>query len=288
VESEVPTGRVSQGRPAGDFQLICNDESGTINVAAAVRKGTNFGVRATTWHRKFPVEVVLRKRHGSGPEAHYEMAVELDSFARAVLELEITVPPKEATPIHLFVAHLKSKLPMALDRDDLTEAVKPHAAALGSVLSTIRRSAEAGALRVILTKLMKGTKTPMLVMGDLNDAPGSVTTSVITQDPPFRLFAQSNIGTTSDCGLYSANLLQDLHSFRDVFYTYIHEGRHESLDHILVSEQFYDHSKHREWSMSRLEVFNDHLDERISDRDLIRLRSDHATVTAEFMRHPAD
>lgn len=277
---------VKAGRLA-DFQLVCADETNTINVAAAVRNNAGFDVRTMKWHQKFPEEVVLRKRHGEGPEALYSMSVELGRFARKVLEIEIDTPPQAAAPIHLFVAHLKSKLPMSLDKNDLTDAVKHHTEALGSVLSTIRRTAEAGALRVILTKLMKGSHTPVIVMGDLNDGPNSVTNSIITQDPPFRLRAQSTTGCRSDCGLYSAMMLQELHSFRDVFYTYIHEGRHESLDHVLVSEQFYDHSNQRQWSLSRLEVFNDHLDERQSHAELIRLRSDHAGVIAEFLRDPA-
>ncbi|NJK32038.1 MAG: endonuclease/exonuclease/phosphatase family protein [Deltaproteobacteria bacterium] len=270
-----------------DFQLICADETNTINVAAAVRNNSGFKVRGMQWHEKFPEEVVLRKRQGEGPEALYEMSVEIGRFARKLLELDIDTPPQAAPPIRLFVAHLKSKLPMELDKGDLSDAVKPHAQALGSVLSTIRRTAEAGALRVILTKLMKGTNLPVVVIGDLNDAPSSVTTSIISQEPSFRLRAQSTAGCRSDCGLYSAMMLQELHSFRDVFYTYIHEGRHESLDHVLVSEQFYDYSEQRQWSLSRLEVFNDHLDERQSHAELIRLRSDHAGMVAEFVRDPA-
>lgn len=45
----------------------------------------------------------------------------------------------------------------------------PHANALGQAMSTIRRTAQATALRVLLTEVMKGTVTPVIVLGDVND-----------------------------------------------------------------------------------------------------------------------
>src|SRR4051794_32563258 len=42
-------------------------------------------------------------------------------------------------------------------------------------------------------------------------------------------------------------------------YTYVHEDLRESLDHVPVSEQFYDNSRNRRWSFDGLVTNNDHL-----------------------------
>ena len=47
---------------------------------------------------------------------------------------------------------------------------KNHAQAIGGAMSTIRRTAEATALRILLTRAMKGTVTPVIVLGDLASA----------------------------------------------------------------------------------------------------------------------
>jgi hypothetical protein len=66
---------------------------------------------------------------------------------------------------------------------------------------------------------------------------------------------------------------------------YIHKGKHESLDHILVSEQFYDYSEKRQWSFRELRVVNDHLDE-LETKAAKRLQSDHGAVAAAFEFDP--
>ncbi len=68
---------------------------------------------------------------------------------------------------------------------------------------------------------------------------------------------------------------------RDVYYTHIHNDRRESLDHILVSEQFYDYSKKRKWNFKKMHIFNDHLE----DDD--KTTSDHAPLYAIFVYHSA-
>ena len=52
------------------------------------------------------------------------------------------------------MTHFKSKLPTRSTSEpwfDETDLYKPHVTALGAALSTIRRTAEATALRVLLT-----------------------------------------------------------------------------------------------------------------------------------------
>jgi hypothetical protein len=41
----------------------------------------------------------------------------------------------------------------------------------------------------------------------------------------------------------------------------VHQDLRESLDHVLVSEQFYDHSRNRLWLFDGLAINNDHLND---------------------------
>ena len=54
----------------------------------------------------------------------------------------------------------------------------------------------------------------------------------------------------------------------------------------LVSEQFYDYSKKRQWGFRDLRVLNDHLEER-TDEELARVYSDHGGLAATFDYYPA-
>ena len=155
----------------------------------------------------------------------------------------------------MFVAHLKSKLPTQINGetwyDADPETYRDHRNALGGAISTIRRTAEATALRVLLTEVMKGTQTPVLVLGDLNDGQHSNTINILTEQPNY-LVGESQGG--ADIGLYSAQTLQEYRDTRDVYYTHVHQDLRESLDHVLVSEQFYDHSRQRQWLFDGLSI----------------------------------
>ncbi|MEM9736285.1 MAG: hypothetical protein AAF908_06735, partial [Pseudomonadota bacterium] len=71
---------------------------------------------------------------------------------------------------------------------------------------------------------------------------------------------QRNVtGKRADMGLWSCETLMHLRTQSHTNYSHIYENRLEMLDHILVSEEFYDHSNRREWSFRYAEIFNDHL-----------------------------
>ena len=111
---------------------------------------------------------------------------------------------------------------------------------------------------MLLTDVMKGTETPVLVLGDINDGQHSNTINILTEQPNY-LVGESQGG--ADIGLYSAQTLQEYRDTRDVYYTHVHQDLRESLDHVLVSEQFYDHSLRRRWLFDGLSISNDHLNE---------------------------
>ena len=268
----------------GEYKLVASDDNPSgIDNAVAVRKPHK--VTSSKWIQKFPDETVLKKRKGSSNEPDYQMAVAIDKFSRSLLHVNVKIDMgQNVAPIKLIVlaAHLKSKLPIRLDSQESSKpSIKRHATALGQAMASIRRTAEAAAVRVILNKLMKGNDNPVVVLGDLNNTEDSVSTAIITGQPNFRLFADSKVGSKSDAGLYPASSMQGYRSLKDVIFTHIFNGRRETLDHILVSEQFYDYSRRRIWSFNNMRCFNDYLD------DDNKSTSDHGAVCATFDYNPA-
>lgn len=129
---------------------------------------------------------------------------------------------------------------------------------------------------------MKGTNTPVIVMGDLNDAQHSNTLNILTGQPNYLLSGLSEGG--SDVDLYSVGTLQKYRSQRDVYYTHVFNKTRESLDHILVSQEFYDNSRKRIWAFKGMEIANDHLN---SDDHKENGSSDHGIVRVTFEYRPA-
>lgn len=263
-----------------------------IAVAAAVRKP--WRVQERLLHKTFPDGFRLIKRgHGEvGAQAERtddDIDVQIRFFSRTVMELVLVRDGlNDLPPLHVLCAHLKSKLPTQLDPvESKLEALKPHRTELGAALSTIRRTAEAAALRMILTDLTKNDATRAVVLiGDLNDGAHSNTLAILSAQPPFRRYIKSQTGRTSDAGMYPVTFLQALADFQDVAYTHLYQGEREQLDHVLVSEQFYDHSKNRCWSFKEQRIWNDHLVEDGVTGPL-RASSDHGVVCARFVWDPA-
>jgi endonuclease/exonuclease/phosphatase family metal-dependent hydrolase len=147
---------------------------------------------------------------------------------------------------------------------------------LGAALSTIRRTAEASALRFLLTDAMKGTRTPVIVLGDINDGQNSNTANILTEQSRY-LVGDSLRG--GDVSLYTAQTLQEYRSSRDVYYTHIFQDMIKSLDHVLVSEEFYDNSRKRLWMFDGMTVNNDHLN--FADHKQSGT-NDHGLICAHF------
>lgn len=252
-----------------------------IAVAAVVRDP--WEVREKRLHKSFPDGFVLTKRGGARDPEDNEIHVQVDKFARTVLDLELGHKDHpDLPPVRVLCAHLKSKLATRLDREERDrDEVRLHAAALGAAISTIRRTAEAAALRIVANGLMRDTNVPVVVLGDLNDGAFSNTLGILSEQPSYRLFADSRAGSRSDRGLYAASQLQEYRALRDVGYTHDHKGVKEILDHVLVSEQFYDHSRNRVWSFRDMRIWNDHVDEDGGSS------SDHGLVRASFDYNPA-
>lgn len=277
-----------------DYDLIARDAPGRgqPQVALAIRKdrhGESTLLDGADWIASFPDTFKfegLREEDG----ASEEITITIDKFSRPVLRAQIQPQGRNPKPpvVNLFVAHLKSKGPARLSfAAPRPIALQEHSAITKSAVSHVRRVMEAGALRALLDPLMKEEDdddlSPVVVMGDLNDSVTSVTNELLSNQPSYRVIEKSTAGGRSDKGLYSAERLQQLRSQRDVYYSYIYKNKLESLDHVMVSEEFYDHSRKRQWSFRETEVFNDHLNRKAFKKDGA---PDHGQIKACFDWNP--
>ncbi len=266
-----------------DYRLLApgNHQGQRIVCAGAVRKAILVG--DPEWIEDFPDKFILRS---GGDDAQTSgISVAIDSFSRPVLHFKVR-PRSNGKTISVYVAHFKSKAPTGLYREGWyrndTTFYSKHSSALGAAVSTIRRTAEAAALRMVLTEEMKGNENPVVVLGDLNDSQHSNTLNILTGQPNYLLSGLSKGG--SDTALYSVGTLQEYRSLRDVYYTHVFRNTRESLDHILVSQEFYDNSRKRIWAFKGMELSNDHLNQ---DDHKETGTSDHGVVRARFEYRPS-
>lgn len=266
-----------------DYDLLIpeNHQGGKIVCAGAVRKGLLVG--DPQWIVGFPDAFKLESRGDDAQTA--EISVQIDSFSRPVLNFTIQ-PREDREPVHIYVCHLKSKGPTKVFREPWFNAnrdlYQKHTESIGSSISTIRRTAEATALRIIMTEEMKDTDTPVVVLGDVNDGVHSNTMNILSSQPTFLTGLRPGGG---DIDLYTTQILQTYRSERDVYYTHEYKNTRESLDQILVSQEFYDHSRRRIWAFDGLTVNNDHLN---FDDHKESGTNDHGIVKANFIYAPVD
>lgn len=252
-----------------------------IQVALALRKGMLRD--EPEWIEDLPEDARFIDLQ-EARDAEESVSVTIRRFSRPLLRARVN--KADGTPdITVYVAHLKSKGPTALRDHDDNPVLRRNRFIAQTVVSHIRRMVEAGAFRAILNKRMRGNDDPVVVLGDLNDATTSVSTELLTGNPGYRFFAKSTAGGKSDMGLYTVEKLQQLRSFRHVYYTYVFRNQMESLDHILVSDAFYDHSAIRRWSFREMRVLNDHLTTTEADRKRLGF-NDHGIIVARFDWNP--
>jgi len=266
---------------ANEYDLLTPPDAngGKINCAAIVRKGLLSG--EPEWISKFPDKFVLQTS-GDDPQTP-AIEVNIRGFSRPVLHFTIK-PRTNVADVHIYVCHFKSKGPTKVQTEPWFKANKTiyskHATALGGALSTIRRTAEAAALRFILSEQMKGNDTPVIVLGDINDGQHSNTQNILTEQPKY--LVGDSVGG-GDVSLYTVQTLQEYRDTRDVYYTHVHQDIRESLDHILVSQEFYDNSRNRIWLFDGMVVNNDHLN---FDQHKEDGTNDHGIIRAVFKYKP--
>jgi endonuclease/exonuclease/phosphatase family metal-dependent hydrolase len=150
---------------------------------------------------------------------------------RGVLRVRVT---SAGVPVDLVTCHLKSKL-LTFPGDRFTPRDEGERARFGAY-ALYQRAAEAVTVRSVADGLLdgRGDARPVVVLGDLNDEPAAGTTQILPGPPG------SEIGTDGfdrpDRGdpwrLWNlAPLVPEERRFTRIF-----RGRHELVDHILVSQ----------------------------------------------------
>lgn len=210
------------------------------------------------------------------------LVIPFTEFSRPILKAEIEIPLGHKFIV--FVAHLKSKRPLIpddVDRHDPLEISK------GAARSLLLRASEANALRTILMESLKNRNAPVITLGDLNDTHTSVTTQIISGQAPPRHWSMEQKKKLWDILLYHVKDIQARQSSKDVYYTHIHNGHYESLDHIMVSQELVKENPNRIGRVVYVRTFNDHIvDQTFSSKEINCWESDHAQVVATIELDP--
>jgi predicted extracellular nuclease len=202
------------------------------------------------------------------------LKVPFTEFSRPVIVC--TVKVRKDLHITVVVAHLKSKRPKIAEGADPNDPVE---IAKGQCRSLLLRAAEANALRHVLMDVLEYRKQPVIVMGDLNDNDRSVTTRIISGQAPNRHMPMDRKIHIWDTLLYHVKDIQSRVSYSDVYYTHIHNGHHEALDHIMVSQELVRENPNHVGRVGYVRVLNDHLiDQTLSEERIPNWQSDHAQV----------
>jgi endonuclease/exonuclease/phosphatase family metal-dependent hydrolase len=184
-----------------------------------------------------------------------------DRFTRAPLHAAVVVAPD--VTVDVVVVHLKSRRPDYRNGDTGED---PQLYALACLRSLVRRGTEAAALRVLMTDLARTRKRARVVLGDFNDVADSVTTGIVL-----------GVGTPMAGRLFDACQLQRRQDhLRHVGFSCLHEGRHSTIDHILVSEEFNAALPNAIGEVVDVVYLNDHLDLELPQA------SDHGQVLARI------
>jgi endonuclease/exonuclease/phosphatase family metal-dependent hydrolase len=208
------------------------------------------------------------------------LEIPIQKFSRPVLKAHIQLP--QGLVLTFLVAHLKSKRPT------FPEGIHPENAnmlerAKGEARSSIRRLMEALALRSIILEEVENNQHPLIIVGDLNDNDLAVSTQLVSGEPPFRNMPQDVKQRIWDNVLYHTKAIQARKSYQDFYYTHIHNGHHEALDHIMVSQEWVSENPKSIGRVAYVRILNDHLiDETLSEEKVPEWQSDHAQVVASI------
>ena len=176
-------------------------------------------------------------------------------------------------PITIITAHLKSKRAFFL-RDEngnlLEDMDDPNIRIRAKLRSLCMRAAEAASIRMSIMERLHHTREPLILLGDMNDVTGSVTTQLMTETGEVNYDKSMR-----DVALFDAARIQARYGWmKDVAYTHIHQGMPEVIDQLFVSEEFLPDSKFSLGRVERVDYFNDHLKwdyaDRVIDHGIIR------------------
>ena len=195
-------------------------------------------------------------------------------FHRPVFQVEVELPGGRTAVV--LIVHLKSKRPMI---DDGHYRRDPWEQSRGQARSLVMRACEAAALRWIILKQVRNHETPLILLGDLNDSTHAVTSDILQGDHPQRYYPPEVKKKLWDILLYSCGDLQVRKSYKDVYYTHLHDSHYESLDHIFVSQEFVNENPKHLAAVEYMRLYHDHLlDPALTDEKPRTWISDHGAV----------
>ncbi len=182
-------------------------------------------------------------------------------------------------PITIITAHLKSKRAFFL-RDEagnlLEDMDDPNIRVRAKLRSLCMRASEAASIRMSIIERLHHTREPLILLGDMNDVTGSVTTQLMTETGEVNYDKSMR-----DVALFDAARIQARYGWmKDVAYTHIYQGMPEVIDQLFVSEEFLPDSKFALGHVERVDYFNDHLKWDYEDRVI-----DHGIIRAKIKLH---
>jgi endonuclease/exonuclease/phosphatase family metal-dependent hydrolase len=269
---------------AGNAHIVAPGASKAENLKGRVAQRPRLGLIS-----RFPVADVMSISHFPDTARIHiplrvtdgsitDVPVTIDQFQRPVLKARINL---EAMSILVFVAHLKSKGPMIGPGEDGQD---PWLASMGMARATMVRAAEAVALRHLILNELVRSKTPVIVLGDMNDGPDAASTQIVCGAPPDERSTSHEREIKWDTVLYPTYRIAAQRS--SSIHTHIFNGERDILDQILVSEEFYSRNRNRVGTVMRHGVINDHLRD-APDMPKQRGASDHGIPWAEISLFPA-
>jgi predicted extracellular nuclease len=226
----------------------------------------------------FPILETQVFEEFSSPLTCEGQEIPIYNFSRPVLRCLLKI----STSINfcVYVVHLKSKRPV-FEGDESRK--DPIELARGQARALIRRAAEAAALRELLMKDLVHQNHPVILLGDVNDSGLSVTSRMISGEPPHRRYPQEVKKKIWDVLLYHVKDIQARKSYNDYYYTHIHNGFYEALDHIMVSQELVRENPASIGSVNYVQIYNDHLlDETLTNEEVYPWKSDHGQVVANL------
>ena len=204
------------------------------------------------------------------------MDIPIKTFSRPVLIADVQV--RKNLVITFVVVHLKSKRP---DLNDGENRSNPVELARGQARSLIRRSVEAACVRQLLMNHLEGREHPVVLLGDVNDSGLAVTSRMVSGEPPHRRMPHETKQQIWDVLLYHARDIQARQSYGDFYYSHIHNGHYEALDHIMVSQELVRENRRNVGRILYVSMLNDHLVDSTLSNDKMRIwHSDHGQVVA--------
>lgn len=195
-------------------------------------------------------------------------------YQRPPLLMRLDIHGQSVTVV---TAHLKSKRAYFL-RDAsgnlLEDMDDPNIRVRAKLRSLCMRAAEAASIRIAIMARLNHTNEPLILLGDMNDVTGSVTTQLMAETEEVHYDK-----SIRDVALFDAARIQRRYGWmKDVAYTHIYQGMPEVIDQLFVSEEFLLDSKFALGHIERVDYFNDHLKWDYADRV-----TDHGIVKAKIV-----